>query len=228
MPPVTETATGVASARAPSSSADTVTVRSDPAASSATVDRSTVSVTIVATGSSSVIVSVTSPGGVRSPSLAASPDTVTCWSPPPRSLSLAVIVTVPLLVVSPASIVSTGSSLSVKSLATAGDTGDADTVTSMSSIDGLSRVAVTVLSPPSSSMESGSRTSVTAGGSSSSRILTLRPDSGSTLRPEFVVPVTATVTSGSSRLSSIGARVNVPVPLVSPAAIANVKPGTAV
>ena len=67
------------------------------------------------------------------------------------------------------------------------------------------------------------------GAPSSSAIVIVRPDTGSTGRPTLsgVVAVTVTVLSGPSASSSIGVRVNVPVPLVRPGGILNVKSSTA-
>ena len=96
------------------------------------------------------------------------------------------------------------------------------------SLEGWSSVAVTVLEPPLSEIEPGVRTRVTAGVASLSSRVTVSPPEGATLKPGAVVAVTTTVSFGSSTLSSAGARVNVPVSLVSPVAIVIVKLGTAV
>ena len=68
-------------------------------------------------------------------------------------LSAAVIVTVPVLVLEPAAIVSVLSVLSVKSDEVAGDTAAAETVRVMSWLDSALRVAVTVVEPPFSEIE---------------------------------------------------------------------------
>ena len=83
------------------------------------------------------------------------------------SLSTAVTVTVPVLRVVPAVIVSSRFSLSVMSPATAGETGATETVTVVSALDARSSIAVTVLVPPDSPIEVSDSNSVTAGESSS-------------------------------------------------------------
>ena len=229
VPAATDTVTTVSPVRdAPSSAAVTVTVRSEPAASSEIRSGETVSVAFVDGDSSSVIVSVCASGDVTPWSFIAVPDTVTSLSSSSSLLSTPVIVTVPVLVLSPAATASTVVPLRVKSSSCVGDTGVADTVIVVSSLDGRSRVAVTVLSPASSEIDAGVRTRVTTGAGSSSTMVTVSPDAGATLRPDAVVaPVTVTVSSGSSVASSIGASTNVSVALVSRAAIVTVKPVTA-
>ena len=101
------------------------------------------------------------------------------------------------------------------------------TVIVVTALDGRSRVAVTVLSPPSSSIVAGVRTSVARGRGSLSVIVTVTPLAGATVRFVTVVdPVTTTVSPGSSTSSSTGARVNVAEPLVMRAAIVTVKSST--
>ena len=118
---------------------------------------------MVAVGSSSsVIVSVTSVGPVTFVPPATVPDTVTALSGPSSVLSLALMVTVPVLVNCPAAIASVRFALSVKSSGTAGVTGSADTVTVSSVDDTESTLAVTVLTPPPSTIEDGESSSVTA------------------------------------------------------------------
>ena len=85
------------------------------------------------------------------------------------SLSSAVIVTVPVLVVALAAMVSSLLSLKVKSSGTAGRTAAADTVIVVAAVDRRFNVAVTVVSlgEPLSSIVAGESTSVTCGVSSS-------------------------------------------------------------
>ena len=85
------------------------------------------------------------------------------------SLSSAVIVTVPVLVVALAAMVSNLLSLKVKSPDTAGRTAAADTVIAVATLDMRFSVAVTVVSlgEPLSSIVAGESTSVTCGVSSS-------------------------------------------------------------
>ena len=70
--------------------------------------------------------------------------------------------------------------LCVKSSASAPDaaSGVVDTVTVVSSLEGRSSVAVTVLEPPSSGIVDGVSTSVASGVSSLSLIVTVRPPEG--------------------------------------------------
>ena len=73
------------------------------------------------------------------------PETVTSLSGALVLLSCAVIVTVPVLLLCPAGIVSCLLALSAKSPATAGPTGTAETVTVVSALDGWLSDAVIVL-----------------------------------------------------------------------------------
>ena len=107
-----------------------------------------------------------------------------------------------MLVVAPAAMVSVVFDVTKTSPDTAGDTADADTVTVVASLDGRSRVADTALSPAFSEMVAGERTSVTTGAGSSSSRVTSTPPAGPTTRPvTVVVPVTVSVSSGSSTWS---------------------------
>ena len=90
-------------------------------------------------------------------------------------LSAAVIVTLPVLDVASAVIVSFLFVLNEKSPATAGDTATADTVTSTASLDARLSVAVTVLTPPFSPISAGVSTSVTVGTPSSSVFVNVCP-----------------------------------------------------
>ena len=88
---------------------------------------------------------------------ATTPDTVTFRSAASTSSSTAVIVTVSLLVNSPAAMISTLFVLSSKSAAVAGATGTADTLMAVGVSAALSSAAVTVamLPDPLSSMRAG-------------------------------------------------------------------------
>ena len=102
------------------------------------------------------------------------------------------------------------------------------TVTIVVSLDGWSRCAVTVLTPSASRTESGVSTRVAVGVKSSSVIVTVRPSAGATVRPPVPdVPLTRTVSSGSSMGSWRGTSSKVPVPLLDPAAMVTVKFDTA-
>ena len=117
--------------------------------------------------SSSVMVSVWSEGFDTPPPLA-EPDTVTVLFAASTVLSTAVTVTVPLLAVLPAAIVSVLLADKLKSPDTAGLTALAETVTVTAALDAEDSVAVTVLDPPFSEIEDGLNTSVTVGVPSSS------------------------------------------------------------
>ena len=96
-------------------------------------------------------------------------ETVTSLSGASSSLSTPVTVTVPVLEVCPAVIDSTVFVLSSKSPASAGETAAADTVTWTSSPSARSRLAVTVLTPRFSEIESGDSVRVTGGAGSRRR-----------------------------------------------------------
>ena len=227
--PATEIVTSVASSRAePFSVAVTVTVRALPVAPSDTKSGETVSVSPVDATSSSVMASVRFEGAVTARAFAAVAETVTFLSPSATVLLVAAIVTVPVLAVAPAAMVSV-EPLFVKSFGSVLVPAAAETVTVVSSLDGWSRVAVTVLVPPFSEIEAGVSTSVTVGVASLSAIVTVGATAGPTVRPgAVVVPVTPTVSPASSVSSSTGASVNIAVALLSPAGIVTSKGGTAV
>ena len=84
----------------------------------------------------------------------------------------------------------------------------AETVTVVAALDGRSRVAVTVLFPPFSPIESGVRTSVTAGGPSSSVIVPVAVPSES-VAPDSFDRVTVKVSLGSSASSPVTVTVTV-------------------
>ena len=98
-------------------------------------------------------------------------ETVTSLSAASTSLSTAVTVTVPVLVFEPAAMVRVVSVLRLKSDDVAGDTAAAETVRVTSWLETALSVAVTVVEPPSSSMDDEPSTSDTVGVSSSSVIV---------------------------------------------------------
>ena len=123
---------------------EAVTVEELAAPLSATEVRESASVA-VGFASSSVIVRVTAAGAVTPCEFAAAPDTVTLWFGSSVSSSVAVIVTVPVLLVAPAAMVSVFSALREKSAASASAPAAAETVTSVSALDGRSSEAVTAV-----------------------------------------------------------------------------------
>ena len=100
------------------------------------------------------------------------PETVTVLSGASTLLFTAVSVTAPVLVVWPAAIVSVVP-LCVKSVETAGESADADTVTTTGALDAPLSVAVTTLSPPFSEIEDGLSTRLIVGAPSSSVIVSV-------------------------------------------------------
>jgi hypothetical protein len=129
-------------------------------------------------------------------------------------LSTAVIVTSPVLVVAPAAIVSV-LPLSVKSPATAGDTAPAVTVTVVAELDARSSVAVTMLTPPSSSIDAGASTSVTIGVPSSSLMV-----SASSAGP--VTPWLLDAAAADTRTSLSGASTSLSTAVIVTPAVADV------
>ena len=121
----------------------------------------------VGAGSSSVIVSVRSAGCFTPSLFDAAPDTVTLLSGSSRASSAAVIVTVPVLVVLPAAMVSVFAELRAKSPATAFVPVAAVTMIVVVAVEAASSVAVTVATPPFSEIDDGDSDSDTAGLSSS-------------------------------------------------------------
>ena len=95
-------------------------------------------------------------------------DTVTVLSGASTALFTDVMVTVPVLAVAPAAMVSVVLADSVKSPDTAGDTAVADTSMVVAAEEARFSVAVTVLVSAFSEIEDGDSTSVTCGGPSSS------------------------------------------------------------
>jgi hypothetical protein len=98
-------------------------------------------------------------------------ETVTLLSGLSTVLLTAVIVTVPVLVVEPAAMVSFLFVVTEKSAAVAGDFGVADTVSVTAWLDTALKVAVTVLVPPSSEIDEEESSSDTVGVPSSSVIV---------------------------------------------------------
>ena len=178
--------------------------------------------------SSSVMVSVTADGTATPLPPAAVAETVTVLSGASTSLSFAVTVTAPVLVVSPAAMVNVFALDSVKSVP---DPGDADTVSVTASLDARSSVAVTVLDPgfvPScSSIVAGDNASVTSGRSSSSVMVSVTLAGAVAPLPPATVAETVTVLSGASVALSTAVTVTAPVLVVSPDAIVRVVPDNA-
>ena len=135
---------------------------------------------------------------------------------------MAVIVTVPVLVVAPAAIVSVALALSAKSELVAGDTGVAETVIVVAALDARFRLAVTVVVPPFSPTEAGDKARVTVGGSSSSVMVSVT--SAGSVMPCVLdaSPWIVMVLSGASTSLLTAVIVTVPVLVVAPAAIVSV------
>ena len=134
----------------------------------------------------------------------------------------AVIVTVPLLVVDPAAIVSVLSALNVKSPFAAFVPAVADTVIVVAALDVPLNFAVTVVTPPSSEIDAGDRTKDTVGVPSSSVIVSVSSEGSDTPRPPLAEPETVTLLFGSSLLLFVAVIVTVPVLVVDPVAIVSV------
>ena len=154
--------------------------------------------------SSSVIVSVCGSGASRPAAPVAAALTRARRFGSSTSLSTAVTVTRPVLSVLPAAIVSSRFALNAKSSASAGDTGDAETVTVTSPVVAPLSCAVTRLSPPSSEIRSGDSASVTVGAAASSSVIVSLSAGGSVSPPG---PVTAAVTVNRQR--PVGAQLEV-------------------
>ena len=182
------------------------------------------SIDSVGAPSSSVIVSVTDDGCVIPCELVAEPDTVTLLSASSRVLSTAVTVTVPLLLVAPAAMVSVALLLSLKSPFAVFAPAAAETVTVVCWLDARSRLAVTVaeLVAPLSAIELRDSARVTVGVASSSVIVSVT-DEGCVIPCELVAePDTVTLLSASSVELSTAVTVTEPVLLVLPAAMVSV------
>ena len=148
--------------------------------------------------SSSVSVSVALDGSDTPRPPLAEPETVTLLFGSSLLLSVAEIVTVPLLVVDPAAIVSVVVLDSVKSPSAAFVPAVADTVIVVAALDALLNFAVTVVTPPSSEIDVGDRTKDTVGSPSSSVIVSVASDGSDTPRPPLAEPDTVTLLFGSS------------------------------
>ena len=138
------------------------------------------------------------------------------------ALFTALILTVRVLVVAPAAIVSVSLLLSVKSAAAAGDTAVADTTSVTFSLDGPLSVAVTVVESPFSEIDDGLSTSDTVGVASSSVIVRVRLDGADTPRPPVTVADTVTDLFGASTALFTALILTVRVLVVAPAAIVSV------
>ena len=170
--------------------------------------------------SSSVMVSVWSEGFETPPPFAVA-DTVTVLFAVETELSTAVIVTVPVLDVLPAAIVSVLFADRLKSPDTAGLTALAETVTVTAALDVPDSVAVTVLEPPLSEIEVGLSDSVTVGAPSSSVMVSVLLE-GFETPPPLAVAETVTDLFGASVLLLTAVIVTVPVLVVEPTAIDSV------
>ena len=217
-PAAASTVTVTASLEAPESVAETVDT---PPLSDTDVDDSPSAT--VGNASSSLSVNVTSEGAATPLPPETVPETVTDLSGESTEFPCAVIVTLPVLVVSPAAIVSfVRLDSSVKSSATAPAPAAAATVTVTASLDAPESVAVTAATPLLSPIDVGDSPSVTVGSVSSSSSVNVTFDGAATpLAPE-TVPETITVSSASCVVSSTPVTVTVPVLVVTPAAIVNV------
>ena len=107
----------------------------------------------------------------------------------------------------------------------AGLSGATLTVTVVGSLDAWSRLAVTVAMPPASPIEVSDSDNVTVGAASSSAISTRA--SVTAKSGIAVVPLTSTVSAGSSTVSCVGVRTNEPVCEALFAGIVMVNPVTA-
>jgi len=135
------------------------------------------------------------------------------------SLSTAVMVTVPVLVVSPTPMVRMGLLLKEKSPAMGGSSGATDTVRVVLALDGWLRVAVTVDTPAFSLIVRDESSSVAVGRSSSSAMVNVTLSGLVTPLPPDAVAVIVKVLSGASILLSTAVMVTVPVLVVAPAAM---------
>ena len=194
-----------------------VTVDSPPA--SATDPGASTSVA-VGRASSSASVSVAFAGAAIPLPPVAVPEMVTRLSGESTALSAAVIVTVPVLAVAFAAMVSVVSPLRLKSPSTAPDaaTAAAATVTVTASLDVPLSAALTVATPPFSETDDDDSTSETVGAPSSSR--SVRVASGGSAAPGVpdAEPFTVTRLSGESVSLPTAVTVTTPALVVRPAA----------
>ena len=190
--------------------------------------------TSVTTGarSSFSIVSVTAAGSAAPRPPAVVPETRTLLSAATASLSAAVTVTRPALVVAPAAMVSVVPDCA-KSLAVAGDTAAADTVTVTASPEGCESAAVTVAAPPFSEIasgddESGSESSSVTVGRASSSAMAPVPVAAVAESVAFAGLLSATFTVSSASSAASPTTVTSTVATVSPAAMVSVPAASAV
>ena len=173
----------------------------------------------VGNASSSLSVNVTLDGAATPLPPETVPETVTDLSGESTEFPFAVTVTVPVLVVSPDAIVNLSALDNVKSPETAPAPAAAETVTVTAALDVLSSVAVTVETPLLSETDVDDSPSVTVGGPSSSRIVSVTLDGAAMLLPPEAVPETVTDLSGASPSLFTAVIVTVPVLVVAPDAI---------
>ena len=173
--------------------------------------------------SSSRIVSVLPVGFPTPLPPEAVPETATDLFGSSSLLSTAVIVTAPVLVVSPDAIVNLSVLDNVKSPAAVSAPGAADTVTVTAALDTPESVAVTVAAfdVPLSSIVADDNASVTVGNASSSVSVSVALDGAATPLPPEAVPETVTDLSGESTEFPTAVTVTVPMLVVSPDAIVN-------
>ena len=157
--------------------------------------------------------------GFATPPPAALPDTVTCLLAVRISLLTAVMVTVPVLAVVLAAMVSVRARDSVKSRAVAPVPGAACTVTVTGALEAPDRVAVTVATPPVSEIDEGDSARASIGVPSSS-ISVRVVGSGGRMSPAMV-PEIVTCALGASTLLSVAVMVTLPVLAVAPSAKTN-------
>ena len=162
------------------------------------------------------------------------PETVTCFAAPWTSLSLAVTVTTPALVVCPAATVRVPVAESAKSPGAAPVPAAAVTVTVVAAADGWERVAVTVATPPASEIEAGVSARVAVGAASSSATLRVTAVGFAIPGGPAAVAVTCACFAGPSSVSSIAVTVTTPtlaVPWAAKVRVAGLEsvksPGTA-
>ena len=227
MPPLTLTATVCTSANVVPPCTAAVTVTTVAGALSAKESSSTVRVIPVGGASSFVIVPVpvsslivgAKPG---SPAPFAAPLSFTSNVSFGSSITSSVVLTVTVFVVSPAANGKVVAVTGVKSAAVAPPlTSAVAQVTLTTFAVAPSRVTTKLSGSPSAALASPT---LKLGVSSLSVIVSVAFVMVTSVR----VPVTSTVSCGSSRRSSVGVKVNVPVALAAPAASTMLKPVTAV
>jgi len=174
--------------------------------------------------SSSATANVTLAGLATPLPLNDSPLTVKVLSVPmcTSSLSTAVMVTSPVLVVCPGAMVRVLGLLRVRSPATAGVTGSTDTVRVVASLDGWLKLAVSLELPPFSLMVVEESARVAVGSSSLSAMVNVRLAGSATPLPPDAAAWTVNILSGVSTLLSTAVMVTVPVLVVSPAAMVRI------